>query len=250
MECARRCIPRCLLTGLFFLTSQAFAEVPDAGFDLYRLDEGGFYKADVTHGWLANDRDADGDMLSIAGISRLPEYGELSWKSDGSFIYTPNPGFSGNDRVHYQLRDDNGDSAIGLVIFHVRPRAGFPTDQDWLGAGNDSGHSGYQSGFLKDSAPELLWQYDAGPEESYYLPPAVADGQVFISTAFWKPSEIPQSQYGLTSRSLRTGALLWRAPIDSGQKLTPPSIDRDHAYVQGVGEVEMLIVVEELEEGR
>ncbi|SEA11288.1 Ig-like domain-containing protein [Microbulbifer marinus] len=232
MDRARPCIARYLMVCLLSCTAQTFAAVPKAEFDLYRMVAGDSYQANAAHGWLANDVDGDGDELSVTEVSRLPEHGELSWQSDGSFIYTPQPGFSGNDRIYYQLSDSNGERSKGLVVFHVTPSAKFLLGGDWSGAGNGSGHTSYQPGFLWDKSPELLWQYDGGSDESYYLPPAVADGQIFLSTAFWKPGEIPQRQYGLTSRSLRTGELLWQAPITSGEQITPPSSEAGHVFVQ------------------
>lgn len=232
MDRALPAIARYLSICFLSCATQTFAAVPTAGFDLYRMVEGESYAADAAHGWLANDVDVEGHTFSVTEISRLPEHGELSWQSDGAFSYSPRPGFRGNDRIYYQLTDSSGESSTGLVIFHVTPKTEFLTAREWSGAGNDGGHTSYQSGFLWDKPPELLWQHAGGPEEYFYQQPVVAKSQAILSTFFNKPGEIPNYQYGITSRSLHTGKPLWQAPITSGHELTPPSSGSDAVYVQ------------------
>ena len=55
-------------------------------------------------GVLAGDTDADGEILT-AVLESPPAGGTLSLNADGSFTYTPNPGFSGNDQITYRARD-------------------------------------------------------------------------------------------------------------------------------------------------
>ncbi|MBE9183346.1 cadherin-like domain-containing protein [Microcoleus sp. LEGE 07076] len=45
-------------------------------------------------GVLANDIDPDGDTLTAKLVS-APNFGKINFNSDGSFSYTPNPGFVG-----------------------------------------------------------------------------------------------------------------------------------------------------------
>jgi large repetitive protein len=53
-------------------------------------------------GVLANDTDADGPVLT-ATLTSLPSNGQITWSAglDGSFTYTPNPGFQGVDQFTY-----------------------------------------------------------------------------------------------------------------------------------------------------
>ncbi|HAV63464.1 MAG TPA: hypothetical protein DCY13_13990, partial [Verrucomicrobiales bacterium] len=58
----------------------------------------------VINNLLANDTDADGDPLRVV-IARPPTNGVLVANPDGSFTYTPNPGFSGTDEFTYAVAD-------------------------------------------------------------------------------------------------------------------------------------------------
>ncbi|MEG4281407.1 Ig-like domain-containing protein, partial [Microcoleus sp. MON1_C1] len=58
----------------------------------------------VIPGVLANDIDPDGDPLSAKPIS-LPKNGKINFNPDGSFNYTPNPGFVGLEEFSYSVSD-------------------------------------------------------------------------------------------------------------------------------------------------
>lgn len=53
---------------------------------------------------MLNDTDADGDLLTIAG-NTLPSDGVLVNNGSGSYSYTPNPGFAGEDSFTYDVSD-------------------------------------------------------------------------------------------------------------------------------------------------
>ena len=60
---------------------------------------------------LNNDSDADGDELSLIGVSS-PSNGSASITSDNNFIlYLPNVDFEGNDSFVYQLSDNRGGTS-------------------------------------------------------------------------------------------------------------------------------------------
>ena len=70
---------------------------------------------------LANDSNADGSTLSAMPVSN-PNDGTLTLNTDGSFSYTPNPGFYGRDFCSYVAQDaDNAlaASAPTEVVFTV-----------------------------------------------------------------------------------------------------------------------------------
>lgn len=48
----------------------------------------------------------------------LPEHGQLDYAADGSFTYTPDPGFTGDDTFTFWA-DLEGDSVDGIVAIHV-----------------------------------------------------------------------------------------------------------------------------------
>lgn len=70
-------------------------------------------------GVLANDIDVDADPL-VAELLDGPMYGTLTLEADGSFVYTPAPGFVGIDSFRYICHDKDGDSSAGTVVIEVR----------------------------------------------------------------------------------------------------------------------------------
>ncbi|MFQ5495626.1 MAG: Ig-like domain-containing protein, partial [Phycisphaerae bacterium] len=63
---------------------------------------------------LANDSDPDGDTLSITGFTQATN-GTVVNNNDGTFTYTPNADFSGNDSFTYTLHDGNGGTDTATV---------------------------------------------------------------------------------------------------------------------------------------
>ena len=72
----------------------------------------------AANGVLANDTDADGEMLS-ATLLTPPANGTLTLNADGSFSYTPNPGFSGTDSFTYIASDAEATSEPATVTIMV-----------------------------------------------------------------------------------------------------------------------------------
>ncbi|MBL8164872.1 MAG: cadherin-like domain-containing protein, partial [Anaerolineae bacterium] len=68
---------------------------------------------------LANDTDANGDLLNITNYT-LALYGSLTQHVSG-WIYTPNPGFSGQDSFTYTVSDGRGSSDSATVRITVSP---------------------------------------------------------------------------------------------------------------------------------
>jgi len=69
-------------------------------------------------GVLVNDTDADGDVLT-ATLESSPSDGLLTFRADGSFDYTPNPGFFGVDDFTYSVNDGEEDSNVATVTINV-----------------------------------------------------------------------------------------------------------------------------------
>ncbi|MCK7476763.1 MAG: cadherin-like domain-containing protein [Candidatus Moduliflexus flocculans] len=93
-------------------------EPPVAANDAYAANEGTMLGI-AAPGVLANDTDADGDPLTASLVG--PANGVLALNADGSFNYTPNPGFSGIDSFLYAANDGTVASAAATVL---RDRAG------------------------------------------------------------------------------------------------------------------------------
>ncbi|TQV67239.1 autotransporter domain-containing protein [Exilibacterium tricleocarpae] len=62
----------------------------------------------ITLNLIANDFDADGDIISIQSIGQ-PANGSAVLNADGSVLYTAAPGFSGVDTFVYVLQDDSDE---------------------------------------------------------------------------------------------------------------------------------------------
>ncbi|HHS83538.1 MAG TPA: tandem-95 repeat protein, partial [Gammaproteobacteria bacterium] len=82
---------------------------------------------------LANDSDADGDVLSITSADSVSEQGgSVDNHGDGSFTYTPPAGFNGEDRFHYTISDGNGGEDQATVTITVNKQD--DGDGFWLGS--------------------------------------------------------------------------------------------------------------------
>ena len=94
---------------------------PFASADRYSVDEDGVLEISAAAGPLANDTDPDeGDVLTAALIGP-PDHGDVTFNSDGSFVYSPDAGFSGTDTLIYEVSD--GELvAQGSVTITINPK--------------------------------------------------------------------------------------------------------------------------------
>ena len=67
---------------------------------------------------LDNDTDADGDTLTVVGITQAAG-GSVANNGDGTLTYTPGAGFFGRDSFTYTVSDSNGGEATGTVDLMV-----------------------------------------------------------------------------------------------------------------------------------
>jgi hypothetical protein len=75
---------------------------------------------------LANDSDPDGDAISAVKASD-PAHGTVALAADGSFTYTPQPGFRGSDSFTYRVRDSRAlastTATVGISVGNTPPAA-------------------------------------------------------------------------------------------------------------------------------
>jgi len=71
-------------------------------------------------GVLANDSDPDGDTLTAVLVDG-PAHGDLSLSPNGSFSYTPDVDFAGEDAFTYSAHDGAADSGVVSVVITVTP---------------------------------------------------------------------------------------------------------------------------------
>jgi PKD repeat protein len=88
------------------LTVVAGNQQPEAHDDAFELVEDTVLTV-TGPGVLRNDVDPDGDMLS-AELRRGPSHGSIGLNASGSFVYTPNTNFYGEDSFTYVARDAAG----------------------------------------------------------------------------------------------------------------------------------------------
>jgi len=69
-------------------------------------------------GVLSNDTDIDSPTLTASLVDN-PLYGAVTLNTDGSFTYTPNPDFNGNDSFTYRANDGTYDSNVAMVTIAV-----------------------------------------------------------------------------------------------------------------------------------
>lgn len=82
----------------------------------------------VTIDVLANDDDPEAGPLTLVGVT-LPAHGTLALTAERRFVYTPEPGFAGQDGFAYTVRDAGGLAATGGVVVEVAPRNAAPAAQ-------------------------------------------------------------------------------------------------------------------------
>jgi len=87
---------------------------PTAVDDTYTVNEDSALIVEVPAGVLDNDSDPDGDSLSADLISDV-SHGTLTFSTDGSFEYTPNPNYNGSDSFSYVAKDGMFDSNQAIV---------------------------------------------------------------------------------------------------------------------------------------
>lgn len=76
---------------------------------------------------LANDRDDDGDTLSVVSVTG--SNGPISLNSDGTISYTPPPGFTGQHQLQYTITDGEDQDTANVTIT-VTPKNRDPIAKD------------------------------------------------------------------------------------------------------------------------
>jgi hypothetical protein len=94
---------------------------PSAADDAYTVQHNQSLTVPAASGVLANDSDADGDPIT-ARLVVGPGNGSVTLNADGSFTYTPDPGFAGQDSFAYVANDGAADSPPATVTINVTNR--------------------------------------------------------------------------------------------------------------------------------
>jgi hypothetical protein len=107
-----------LLTNIA-VTGQAGSgnTAPIANPDQYAIASGSTFRIDAP-GVLANDTAAQSQALTAMLVAQ-PSHGSVTLNANGSFTYTPLPGFTGSDSFSYQARDASLSSPPATVTLTV-----------------------------------------------------------------------------------------------------------------------------------
>ena len=92
---------------------------PVANDDFYSLNENEELQISAP-GILRNDSDPE-DRELIPSVTANTSNGTLVLSSDGAFVYTPNPGFSGTDSFSYLVNNGEQNSNVATVTLSVDP---------------------------------------------------------------------------------------------------------------------------------
>ncbi|PLX81262.1 MAG: hypothetical protein C0616_05195 [Desulfuromonas sp.] len=118
---------------------------PIARNDTYTMNEDGVLFVNAGSGTLVHldagetvdDEDPDGDPLSVIAVNGGPiggpialENGTLNINSDGSFNFTPDPDFSGQQQFQYTISDGNGGTDTATVTIIVNAVNDLPIARD------------------------------------------------------------------------------------------------------------------------
>src|SRR5437899_6409260 len=87
--------------------------------DTYAVNEDAVLAVPPTSGVLTNDTDADGDKLTAELVSGPTHAASFTLNPDGSFTYTPAPGYVGPDSFTYRARDSLTNSTPATVSLTV-----------------------------------------------------------------------------------------------------------------------------------
>jgi VCBS repeat-containing protein len=103
------------------LTIEGANDAPVAHDDVYAALEDVPFIAELPNAQsvLGNDRDVDFAAALTASLVAPPGHGSLTLNADGTFIYTPDPEFSGTDHFTYRVNDGFVDSNEATVEIQV-----------------------------------------------------------------------------------------------------------------------------------
>lgn len=124
-------------TGNVSITVTPMNNTPVGMQDEYAAQEDATLNVPAATGVLANDSDPDADNLTAVLVDG-PANGTVTFNSDGSFAYTPNANFAGQDIFTYQASDGTNLSGIQNVVINVAEQNTFAINEN-VAAGTSVG---------------------------------------------------------------------------------------------------------------
>jgi len=129
------------------ITVHSVVDAPTAADDSNSVSEDGVLTVSAA-GVLVNDSDPEGGSLS-ASVVTGPSHGSLTLNTDGSYVYTPDANFFGDDSFTYRASNISANSNTATVTITVTPVNDAPT-------GSDDEYNVYRNGSLNVGAPGVL----------------------------------------------------------------------------------------------
>jgi len=167
-------------TATVTITVTGVADAPEATNDSDTTPEDTAVIVDV----LANDTDADGDTLTVTGVTTGPSHGTCVVNADGTITYTPNKDYTGTDTFTYAISDGNGGTDTATVTITVTGVSDLPVVPNYsniiaedtqvtgkvIGTDAESSALGYEVGTLPISGTVVVdedgnWRYT--PNEGF-----------------------------------------------------------------------------------
>ncbi|MBD3315836.1 MAG: tandem-95 repeat protein, partial [Chitinivibrionales bacterium] len=109
-------------TGVVTISVGWDNQKPVAVDDAFSLNEDGTLRRTAINGVKANDSDPDGDATTASLVEGVgPTEGDLIFRSNGSFDYTPPENFNGTVTFRYQLSDGRSVSRIAVATIDILP---------------------------------------------------------------------------------------------------------------------------------
>ena len=190
-------------------------------------------------GVLANDQDPNLDPFTAVKQSD-PAHGTLALYADGSFVYTPTPGYEGADSFTYLARDVDGDSNVASVTLHVggEPLPAGPVKR-LLHLGSTAGKVivGYPT-----SGQSILWDFmlfaGYGPEYALQPRPGQSMGMVVATNEnpmVWTILDDADGDWvnGVADRYVGYWALYFHVPSARDVRLSGSVDDEAWIWIDG-----------------
>jgi hypothetical protein len=181
---------------------------------------------------LANDNDVEGDTLT-ATLSTDPGSGVVNMHPDGSFTYTPNENFNGDDSFEYTVSDGNGGTASATATINVMPVNDAPvavsdeeeTDENTALVGIDVLANDYDP----DDEGEVLTMISL-------TDPAHGIAAIDANTITYTPDLWYSGEDSFTYSISDSTGLKGTATVTIGINDVIPSIDDINSYIQSLPE--------------
>jgi VCBS repeat-containing protein len=137
---------------------------PTAVADSYSVNRNGSLSKTAVNGVLANDTDPENDALTAIKVSD-PTHGTVTtFNADGSFTYTPTPGYAGSDSFTYKANDTFSDSNVATVTITVVNSAPTPGGDSYATVGNTRLQVGSASGNVEVVVAGSVLGNDTDPD--------------------------------------------------------------------------------------